>query len=413
MATIELTDYVTCEAALRESNLKQSLYDEGSILMDRVLVTLHGEEHRSRRLTEMRIFRRDFFRRYEQSIIPHIFAEAMSGAQAARDDKSASIDLVDLNYRFMVYLAVSFAGIDRPEGTEEEIQTLVSMLRMFGVAATLGQAKDQSNFAETKAEVLASLAEFDRRFFTPSANRRQNIIDEVNANSAKNDGVSVELPMDVLTVLLQDSEKLGIVRDMMLRETAFFFLASAHTSVHSLGHAVHHLLTWIKENPSTQMDLLADPILTQRFVHESFRLHPSSPVAKRQALAEIAFLDGQTAKDGDTVIINLRQANRDTQVFGADAENFNPYRQTQRGISETGITFGIGMHACLGKNLAAGALPVPGKEIDREQHQLGTVAWICHALLEQGIQLDPDNSGQLDQSIERETWQHLPVRFST
>ena len=61
MKTIELTDYVSAEAALRSSELKQALYNEGAVLMQDVLVTLHGDAHRSRRHSEMRVFRRDFF----------------------------------------------------------------------------------------------------------------------------------------------------------------------------------------------------------------------------------------------------------------------------------------------------------------------------------------------------------------
>ena len=36
--------YHDVEHALRITDLKQSLYDEGKILMDKVLVTLHGDE---------------------------------------------------------------------------------------------------------------------------------------------------------------------------------------------------------------------------------------------------------------------------------------------------------------------------------------------------------------------------------
>jgi len=67
--TIELRDYGACERALREPDLKQALYDEGAILMKRVLVTLHGDEHRARRVLEMRVFRRDLFRQHEQVVI--------------------------------------------------------------------------------------------------------------------------------------------------------------------------------------------------------------------------------------------------------------------------------------------------------------------------------------------------------
>ena len=69
MKTLELTAYRDCEQALKLPDLKQALYDEGAILMDRVLVTLHGEEHRLRRNAEMRVFRRHFFRHFEHEVI--------------------------------------------------------------------------------------------------------------------------------------------------------------------------------------------------------------------------------------------------------------------------------------------------------------------------------------------------------
>ena len=80
-------------------------------------------------------------------------------------------DLVDLGYHFMVFLALKFAGIDPQENTRAEFNDMVSMLRMFGVAATLGQAKDKDQLAAATEEVRQTLQEFDRRFFTPSASR--------------------------------------------------------------------------------------------------------------------------------------------------------------------------------------------------------------------------------------------------
>ena len=398
MKTIELTDFISCEAALREPDLKQSLYDEGAFLMDRVLVTLHGEEHRTRRLTEMRVFRRDFFKRFEADVIPEIFNDVM-----ATQDLQAGTELVDLNYRFMVYLALAFAGVDRQSYSVDELDELIYLLRMFGVAATLGQAKEGRDKEAAKTEVAEALATFAEKYFEPSAQRRQALLMSVEEGHIE----SESLPMDVLTVLLEDAEKLGLDADMLMREVAFYFLASAHTSVHSLGHSVHHLLQWCNKHPEARAELIEQPALVQQFVHESFRLHPSSPIAKRQALAAVSFKDGQVAQPGDTVIINLRQANRDPAVFGHEPDKFNPYREVQTGIAHTGITFGIGMHACLGKNLAAGAMPRGDQPL-----QMGTVAWISHALLQLGIVENTDDPAQLDQAIERETWQRYPVLFA-
>ena len=399
MTVLELTAYRDCEQALKLPDLKQALYDEGAILMDRVLVTLHGEEHRLRRNAEMRVFRRHFFRHFEHEIIPTVFDDVMSTIDVETED------IVDLGYHFMVFLALKFAGIDPQQNTREEFDDMVAMLRMFGVAATLGQSRDKDLEAKSQA-VRDTLEEFDRRFFTPSAARRQRLIAQVRNSDLDED----QLPMDVLTVLLADEDKLNLVRDMVVRETAFYFLAGAHTSVHSLGHAMHHLLSWCEAHEGAREQLIADRAMTQRFIHESFRLHPSSPVSKRRCLSHMTLPDGQSARAGDIVIVNLRQANRDETIFGADAADFNPGRVITAGVPETGITFGIGTHACLGKNLAAGNLVRTGSTPD-ESHQYGTVAWIAHALLEAGVQNHPEQQPELDRSIDRETWLRYPVCF--
>lgn len=400
MQTIELNDYRVCEKALLEPDLKQALYDEGAILMDRVLVCLHGQEHRERRILEMRVFRRNFFRYYEHEVIPKVFDEVMQPYLEAGKG-----DVVDIGYHLMVYLAIAFAGIDPQTQTRDEFDDLVRMLRVFGLAATLGQSKVDRE--EGKRQIAETLEEFDKKFFAPSVDRRQTLIDRFNAGEIGED----ELPMDVLTVLLRNEDKLDIDRDMILREVGFYFLAGAHTSVHSLGHVMHHLLTWCEAHPEDRQKLIDDDALTQRFVHESFRLHPSSPVSKRVALSKLEFMSGDKAGEGDTVVINLQQANRDTKIFGDDAAEFNPYRETPKGVLETGITFGIGMHSCLGKNLAAGTLPKSGETLDPEKRQLGMVTWVARGLLRSGAVKDPDNPGYLDPTITRETWAEYPILF--
>ena len=399
--TIELTDYRVCEKALMEPELKQALYDEGAILMKKVLVTLHGEEHRARRVLEMRVFKRNFFRHYEHEVIPRVFEEVIAPYLEA-----GKTDVTEFGYRVMVHLAIAFAGIDLQKRDQQEFDDLVRMLRVFGMAATLAQSNLDRE--ESKKTIRATLNEFDERFFTPSAGRRLALLKRLEAGEVGED----DLPMDVLTVLLRNEDRLELARDMVLREVGFFFLAGAHTSVHSLGHVMHHLLTWCEEHPEDRARLVADSALIQRFVHESFRLHPSSPVSWRTALAHVDFLSGDSADEGDKVIINLQQANRDHSVFGADAEDYNPYRETPRGVPETGITFGIGIHACLGKNLAAGVLPKPGEQIDPERRQLGMVTWVAQGLMKHGAVKDPDNPGHLDPTITRETWAVYPILFS-
>ncbi|GAA3146056.1 cytochrome P450 [Kribbella aluminosa] len=59
-------------------------------------------------------------------------------------------------------------------------------------------------------------------------------------------------------------------------------------------------------------------------------------------------LFGQPVKKGDLVAVSLSGADRDTGVFGADAEDFYP----RRTVSSAHLAFGYGMHRCVGAELA-------------------------------------------------------------
>ena len=53
MPPIVVSEYKHANETLRLTDLRQALYDEGAILMEKVLVNLHGEEHRARRGIEI------------------------------------------------------------------------------------------------------------------------------------------------------------------------------------------------------------------------------------------------------------------------------------------------------------------------------------------------------------------------
>ena len=70
MSTKPITDYQQAAKTLRQRDLRQGLYDEGAVLMDGVLVNLHGEKHHARRGLENKVFRRGFFQHYEKEVFP-------------------------------------------------------------------------------------------------------------------------------------------------------------------------------------------------------------------------------------------------------------------------------------------------------------------------------------------------------
>ena len=49
MTKFETSNYDIIKSALVNRDLKQALYDEGKVIMDGVLLTLHGEDHRKRK----------------------------------------------------------------------------------------------------------------------------------------------------------------------------------------------------------------------------------------------------------------------------------------------------------------------------------------------------------------------------
>ena len=99
MAQVTLSTYQQAFEAFCNPGLRQAMYDAGGVVMDDVLLTLHGERHRQRRHLALRVFRREFLRRYENEIFPRTL-EATLAPMLAR----GRADLVDLRYRVTMNL---------------------------------------------------------------------------------------------------------------------------------------------------------------------------------------------------------------------------------------------------------------------------------------------------------------------
>jgi cytochrome P450 len=389
--TVVITDYSGAMDALRQRDLRQSLYDEGAVVMDQVLVNLHGEDHRQRRSVESKVFRRDFFRYYETEVFPGTLEDCLTPYLAA-----GRLDLVEFGYRVLVNLTADFTGIDRPANTPEETETLMAMLRLFSRTAILAHSTVDRD--AIRREALDALGTFETQFVEPSVARRVRLLRDLDNGRATED----DLPRDILMVLLRQRGELDMPDDVLTREMAFYALAGAHTSIHSLTHAVHEVFQWVAD-PATLVD---DPLLLQRCVLESFRLHPSSPIAARRSLCPVT-LNSASIDEGETVEISLQMANRDEGVFGADAAEFNPLRDLGKGISPYGLSFGVGMHACLGLNLAAGTLP--RADTDAAQQHYGTVTLIIRELLAHGLRPDPERPPAKDETTARDLWGSYPA----
>ena len=380
---------------LRIKDLKQSLYDDGEVIMDQVLVCLHGEEHKKRRKLENKIFTREVFKYYENEVFPRTINETIEPYI-----EMGKMDLVDYGFRVLLNLTADFSGVDRPEKTKKETEILLGLLKIFASGATLHHST--RDHEEVKNEVRNALKSFDEQFLKPSIKRRKNLIKKQAYE---------DLPSDILTVLLMNEDDLNLPYDVLQREIAFYLLAGAQTSIHSLVHVFHEIHDWVKNNPEKEVKLKDDPIFVQKCFLESTRLHPSSPIALRKPVCPVKLPDDKEANLGDSIVIDLYNSNRDKKVFGEDADKFNPYREPPSGQNLYGLSFGLGMHSCIGRNLAAGVNSKP--DTDPNNHHYGTVTMILRELISRDAIPDPNDKPKMDDKTKRPNWGYYPIIFSS
>lgn len=386
-----VNEFAQAEPALRLPDLKQALYDD-PIFLPTTVVALHGEEHREKRRVVQSLFTREFFRQYQNRVFPKALAETLAPAVAAGGG-----DLSRFAYRVLVNLVADAAGLDR-DGSEAQTDRIQTIIGKLGKAPTIGQMLSGSRDAAV-AEIAEALELFKVEFFLHSAERRRALI------ARKSQEPSLDLPRDMLTCMLLAYEG-RVDDDQLVRDTAFFILAGAFTQANALQNTLWEILTWCGGNPGAREDLLNEPGTLQKFIWEALRLHPASPVARRKALCPMHLPDRTEVEEQDIVDINIAVANRDPAVFGPDATAFNPYRALPGRVQLYGMTFGAGMHACVGRILAAG-MPVAIGGTDDET-EYGTLYMVTHALLSAGIDFDPARPPTIDESTTRKHFHSFP-----
>jgi cytochrome P450 len=405
---IVLTTHTDAKDAYRQKDLRQALYDDGHRLMDGVIVNLHGQAHLDRRRLENRLFRRDTFTFYERDVIPEIIRTNLAPALAA-----GQVDLLTLARRTMMTLALDVAGVDREHrdgpAAEAEIDGLYEIMDRLAKASTVGHATGDTSAIIAAGD--AALAEFERGPFQRSRARRLDLLAQVDRGEIDAD----DLPRDVLTTLLRNQDRLDLPPATVLREVAYFPWVGSHSTSNQFVHAMHHIFSWLADPATAAVadrgTLTEDAALRQRFVHESLRLHPASPVSLRIANAEVHLRSGTLIPAGETVAIDLRAANRDPDVFGDDADTFDPVRTLPEGVAPWGLSFGHGLHACLGQELAAGVELPPGDDA-LEQHLLGSVAVMAGIVLAAGAQPDESRPPRRDPATTRDVFADYWVRFT-
>ena len=400
MQTITLDGYADVREAFRQHDLEQALYDAGGVVMADSLLVLHGADHRRRRRVENRLFRRGTFRYWEKAFLRDVVRDTLAPFAAA-----GRADLVELGYRTIMNLTAMVAGLDQPTGSVAETDALYRFAKKFSEGATLAHSTRDPD--EVRAEVQAALEAFDALFLQPSIERRRRLLEQLDAGEITED----DLPRDVLTALLRNWDELGIDRDVLRRECAFYLQAGSHSTADAFTHAADDFFAWTRRDPRAAEKARREPGVLQRCVYETLRLHPASPVAQRRALAPIRLRGGVEIPDGAFVVLDLAAANRDPQVFD-HPDVYDPLREVPAEVPRWGHAFGGGMHACIGTELAGG-VPAPDDPTPDQAHEqvLGTVTLMLEALLTAGARPDRDAAPQRDPHSARDHFASYPVVF--
>jgi cytochrome P450 len=159
-------------------------------------------------------------------------------------------------------------------------------------------------------------------------------------------------PRDDLTTFLLEAELDGqkLAHEHVRGTMVLLMIAGIDTTLSAIGASLWHLAS----HPEDRRRLASDPSLMDTAVEEFLRAY--APVTMARMVAKDVELDGRMLHEGDWLLLPFPSGNRDPEVF-ADANEVRLDRVDNRHAA-----FGLGIHRCLGSNLARMELRVALEE---------------------------------------------------
>ena len=147
-----------------------------------------------------------------------------------------------------------------------------------------------------------------------------------------------------LTSALLDAEADGdrLTEEEILGFMFLMVIAGNETTTKLLGNALY----WAATDPAQYARVAGNPELVPNWVEETLRYDTSSQILARTAAVDLEF-HGGAVPAGSKVLLLVGSANRDEAVF-SDPETYDIERPDKGGL----VSFGRGVHFCLGAHLA-------------------------------------------------------------
>ena len=206
---------------------------------------------------------------------------------------------------------------------------------VYVIARMLGlPLEDSDYFRETVHLVLEEIgAEFGERqgaFEKLDAYLSMHVQDHIN--NPKDDLIGFLLNAKIYDQPLSPQHVVGTIILLMV--------AGIDTTWSSIGSSIWHLA----QHPSDLQRMVNEPELLPTAIEELLRMY--APVTMARIVTQDAEIGGCPVKRGDSVLLPFPAANRDPEVF-PDADKVIIDREENRHVA-----FGLGIHRCLGSNLA-------------------------------------------------------------
>jgi cytochrome P450 len=222
------------------------------------------------------------------------------------------------------------------------IAELASMMPMRVIGMLLGIPEDeQIGVRDANDANLRTKAGRPMKVADPDAIADGRIYADYVDWRAKNP--SDDLMTALLNVEFEDAH--GVTRKLTRKEILHYTQVVAGAGNETTGRLIGWLAKVLAEHPDQRREIAADRSLLNRTVDETLRFEPTGPHVARYTIRDFEAY-GTTVPAGSAMLLLFGSANRDPLRYN-DPDTFDIHRDN---ISH--LTFGKGVHYCLGANLA-------------------------------------------------------------
>jgi len=307
-----------------------------------------GPSHRARRKLLNPLVRADALSGIREDIVlPE--ADRLLALRLAEPDADGlrRLDLVEFLERVFIHFTAKLIGLIDVD-TDDRIALLASFAGPIAAGTSSGYLTDRD---EVNRKALAAKARYVEEFFTPSLKWHE----EQRRRIESGEIAETDVPDSLLKMGAAQLAPEWRDRENLVVESTLLFAASVGTSTQSIVHTIDLLQNWFVEHPD-DVARKTDHTFLLNCLQEIIRMRaPFAPYQTRRSLEDNTLADGTHVHPNQELHIEYVLANRDTELFGADANVFNPRRQSPAdGTPRYGVGFGVGAHQCYGLRVVVG-----------------------------------------------------------